>query len=189
MNVFYIDRDAKICAQQHCDKHVVKMVIEYAQLLSSAHRILDGAQSEIIQNNRRKQVWTLPTERPFYVASHVKHPDAIWCRATVPNYQFLASLFRHLCDEYTHRYGRVHVTDGKLRNHLSESPKNILDGAFTDPPQCMPDEYKGPDAVNAYQNLYVGSKARFAKWTNRKPPDWFIQRIENYDSSHFERTR
>ena len=189
MNLFYLDRQAAECARQHCDKHVVKMIIEYAQLLSAAHRILDGVQSEIIQNNRRKQVWTLPTDAPFYVASHVKHPDAIWCRATAPNYRFLVTLFTHLCDEYTHRYGRVHATDTKLRQHLAQFPQNIPAGAFTEPPQCMPDEYKAPDVVTAYQNLYVGSKARFAKWTNRQPPSWFIQRTANYDPSHFERTR
>ena len=42
MNIFYLHKDPKVCAEQHLDKHVVKMLIEYAQLMSTAHRMLDG---------------------------------------------------------------------------------------------------------------------------------------------------
>lgn len=46
MNVFALDRDPYISASYHCDKHVVKMIVEYAQLLSTAHRVLDGTLKE-----------------------------------------------------------------------------------------------------------------------------------------------
>ena len=42
MNIFYLDRDPVIAAQMMCDKHVVKMILESAQMLSTAHRVLDG---------------------------------------------------------------------------------------------------------------------------------------------------
>ena len=42
MNIFYLDNDPKVAAEMHCDKHVVKMLVEYAQILSTAHRMVDG---------------------------------------------------------------------------------------------------------------------------------------------------
>ena len=45
MNIFYLHNDPQIAAQMHCDKHVVKMILEYAQLLSTAHHELDGVPS------------------------------------------------------------------------------------------------------------------------------------------------
>lgn len=190
MNLFYLDRSPQSCAAQHCDSHVIKMIIEYAQLLSTAHRILDGKESVELVNGRRLKRWTLPFgDNDYYLASHVNHPDAVWCRTSSENYKFLYRLFVALCDEYTHRYGKTHATETKCKLPLGKLPDNIPTGPFTDPPLTMPDEYKVDDAVVSYQNLYVGSKSRFAKWTNRKPPEWFIQRIPNYNETDFERTR
>lgn len=185
MNIFFLSRNVQECAQAHCDKHVVKMIVEYAQLLSTAHRVLDGKHQIVLVNNRKQQQWELPGE--FYKASHVNHPDNVWVRESSGNYAFLYRLFIECCMEYTRRYGRVHATQAKAEL-LCSLPKNIPQGPFTDPPPTMPDEYKADDVVTSYQNLYVGSKARFARWTNRRPPEWFIQRTTNYDPSHFERT-
>lgn len=188
MNLFFLSRDPKECAEMHLDKHCVKMIVEYAQLLSTAHRILDGKHSVgLSPNGRRQQQWQL--EGDFYKASHVNHPDAVWCRANNKQYQYLYELFASLCDEYTHRYKKTHATDIKLRNLLSTLPKNIPHGEMIDPPLTMPDQYKVDDAVISYQNLYVGDKAKFAKWTNRRPPQWFVERTPNYDPTNFERTR
>ena len=54
MNIFYLDRHPKICAEYHCDKHTVKMIIEYAQLMSTAHRVLDGEEYYDKTSNGRK---------------------------------------------------------------------------------------------------------------------------------------
>jgi hypothetical protein len=191
MNLFYLSRDAKSAAQGHCDKHVVKMIVEYAQLLSTAHRLLDGEMSiEKSKTGRNVKRWKLAeSDEVFYVASHVNHPAATWCRASSANYKFLYELFIQLCGEYTHRYGKVHATQTKCGLPLSNLPKNIHHGEFVDPPLTMPDEFKVDDAVISYQNLYVVSKARFAKWTNRQPPEWFIQRTPDYDEANFTRTR
>lgn len=211
MNLFLLSRDPLTCAMQHCDKHVVKMIIEYAQLLSTAHRVLDGRKVEWrvtkpdgkikklshyhmdyetsypSADENGKPMVAVINER-IYKASHVNHPAAIWCRASEKNYNYLYELFIHLCTEYTRSYGKVHKTQA-LAKWLDNYPKNIPKGIYTDPPLTMPDEYKVDDAVTSYQNLYVGSKARFAKWTNRRPPNWFIERTPNYDEAHFERTR
>ena len=190
MNLFYIEPEARACAQSHCDAHVIKMIVEYAQLLSTAHRVLDGTEGVELVNGRRLKRWTLAEGNgDYYLASHVNHPAAVWCRASDANYRFLYDLFLELCAEYTHRYGKVHATETKCRASLGRLPGSIPQGAFTAPPQTMPDEYKDDDAVTAYQNLYVGGKARFAKWSNRKPPKWFIQRTPDYNESNFERTR
>ena len=42
MNIFVLDKDPHIAAQMHCDRHVPKMIVESAQMLSTAHRLLDG---------------------------------------------------------------------------------------------------------------------------------------------------
>jgi len=210
MNLFFLSRDPSICAQQHCDKHVVKMILEYAQLLSTAHRLLDGKPQTFdfdLPNGKVKRLthWALPGEtvtpmlmegKPFltignsqaYKVAHQHHPLSFWSRESSGNYQYLFELFVNCLAEYTHRYGKKHSAEALL-NTLSNWPLNIRFAEFVDPPLSMPDEYRTDDAVISYQNLYVGSKARFAKWTNRRPPEWFIQRTPNYDQTHFERTR
>ena len=87
MNIFNLHEDTKKSAQMHCDKHVVKMIIEYAQLMSTAHRILDGVEYEDrTKNNRRIRRWKHPNanvENTLYKASHINHPSAIWTRESL----------------------------------------------------------------------------------------------------------
>lgn len=176
MNVFYLDKDVKTCAEYHCDKHVVKMIIEYAQLLSTAHRMLDGElYLDKTKNGRNIKRWRLDSamEPVLYKASHFNHPSAIWARKSKCNYNWLYRLFANLCDEYTHRYGKIHMTDSKLRDLLQKAPKNIDQGGMTVVPQAMPDHCKLADPIEAYRNYYRVEKQRFAKWTNREIPDWY----------------
>jgi hypothetical protein len=181
MNIFYLDRDAKRAAQMHIDKHVVKMILEYAQLLSTAHRILDGTLVEgLSKSGRKAKRYQLPDQRDslLYTATHSNHPSAIWCRQTSMNYDWLYSLFVETCNEYTYRYSKIHVTDDKLRHALSHRPKNIPQGNFTDPTPAMPDTYKvAGDGVQSYHNYYIGDKHEMARWTNREMPLWFADGI------------
>jgi hypothetical protein len=176
VNIFYLNKDPVRCAEEHCDKHTVKMIIEYAQLLSTAHRVLDG---DLVlgrtQSNRSIKRWNLSDSRndTLYLASHINHPDAIWARQSSGNYTFLYKLFVALCDEYTHRYGKIHATDTKLRAILATAPKNIPIGPMTQPPQAMPDHCKHSDAIQAYKNYYIMEKKRFATWKNREIPIWY----------------
>ena len=177
MNVFYLDNDPLKCAQAHCDKHVVKMIIEYAQLMSTAHRMLDGTMYEDrTANNRRIKRWAHPNvryEQLYYKASHVNHPSAIWTRQSDANYKWLYQMWFQLCLEYTNRYGKTHETYRKLASALSHMPVNIPKGDFTQPPQAMPYTCKMIDAVDAYRRYYIREKKDFAKWTNHDIPEWF----------------
>jgi hypothetical protein len=170
MNIFYLDSDPVKSAELHCDKHVVKMIIEYAQLMSTAHRVLDG---DLYEDRTANNV--------VYKASHINHPSAIWTRASDSNYQFVYDMFVALCNEYTYRYGRVHLTEEKLKDLLQHLPNNIASADFVEPPQAMPDDVKTSNAVDAYQNYYKVYKKDFAKWTDRETPS-FMKNITGKDN-------
>lgn len=178
MNVFYLSKNADACARYHCDKHVVKMILEYAQLLSTAHRVLDGEQVVVVKNGRRCRTYVLRGhlhEATLYKATHVNHPSARWVRESTANYTWLWHLFCAVCDEYTHRYGKIHKTESKLRMILTAPPVNIPRGKFTPPPLAMPDKYMVEgDALASYRAYYIGDKQRMARWKKRNPPKWFV---------------
>jgi len=178
MNIFYLDKDPKTCAQMHVDKHCVKMILEYAQLLSTAHRVLDGTESTVLTGTgRRKKSWTLPDNRDsvLYSATHINHPSAIWARRGEQNYRWLFTLFCELLEEYTYRYGKQHATT-RLLTTLARPPKNIkMDEPFTEPTPAMPDDYKvAGDSVQSYKNYYLGDKQRMFSWKNRETPHWVV---------------
>ena len=177
MNIFYLDFHTDKCAEYHCDKHVLKMIIEYAQLLSTAHRVLDGKEENKLSVNGKTMVkyWTLPDEKEkfLYRAAYYNHPCAIWTRQNKDNYRWLLHLWCALNKEYTKRYDKVHETYKKLIQHIYQFPKNIVIENFTQPPQCMPDECKIKDnTVQAYRNFYKAHKKEFATWKNQVPK-WF----------------
>ena len=176
MNRFVLDLNPVIASQMHCDRHVVKMILEEAQMLSTAHRILDGV-SEVSSTKTGRKItrWRVsdPREDVLYKASHVNHPCTIWCRTTNSNYEWAYSLFINLCKEYTSRYGRTHMTETKLLDILKATPKNIPHGPLTKFPQAMPDECKTEDSITAYRNYYLYHKKKIARWTKRNIPDWF----------------
>lgn len=159
----------------HVDKHCVKMILEYAQLLSTAHRILDGTESIVISpTGRKKKVWTLSDHRNdvLYSATHINHPSAIWVRHSLENYQWLYNMFRDLIKEYTYRYGKDHKC-AMLLSNLQYPPNNIPKGPFTEPTPAMPDEYKvAGDSISSYKNYYLGAKTRMFSWKNRPTPTW-----------------
>ncbi len=176
MNIFYLDPNPRTCAEMHCDKHVVKMIIEYAQLLSTAHRVLDGvATPGRTATGRRRTDYVLHPNRDgvLYRATHLNHPSAVWARATSANYDWLYVLWRELMIEYTYRYNKHHACE-KLINGLKPLPYNITKGDFTEPPPAMPDycKIKG-NSVASYRNYYIKEKVSFAKW-KREIPKWFI---------------
>ena len=164
MNVFYLDHDTQKCAEYHNDKHCVKMILEYAQLLSTAHRLIDGDDCNQL----------------VYKSTHKNHPSSIWARENKSNYEWLYDLFWRLCNEYTHRYEKVHLSYKKLRLILAYPPKNMNGGDFTQPTPAMPDECKTPnDSLASYRFYYQTEKDHIAKWTKRDKPDWFVsQEIE-----------
>lgn len=177
MNVFFLDTDPIKAAQYHADKHVVKMILESAQLLSTAHRVLDGTiGTKLSKSGARLKDYTLPDsvrQDSLYKASHVNHPCAIWCHATTGNYRWLHDLFVALGKEYSYRYQKQHASIEALDWLLDVEPDFIMHGAFEMPPQAMPDDCKTTDTVAAYRNYYMTHKRDIAVWTKRSVPDWY----------------
>ena len=177
MNIFYLSNNPTNCAQQHVDKHVVKMTLEYGQLMSTAHRVLDGQPYYgKTKNNRNIQRWLLPDSREEVVwkASHFNHPSGIWVRQSADHYTWLYSLWLEMLSEYTHRYGKHHAAE-RMKPVFSTLPKNIPHlGWLSEPPPAMPDEYKVGNVIQSYRNYYMGDKKSFASWKNRDMPTWFI---------------
>lgn len=179
MNIFYLHNLTPICAQFHNDKHCVKMILEYAQLLSTAHRILDGEQYIDASSGRKIKRWQLKgsaAENLLYKATHINHPSAVWARDNKENYMWLAQLLDDLCKEYTHRYGRIHKceTDGLVRWLASYAPKNIANRPWTQPTPAMPDDCKVKgDSLASYRKYYIQNKRHLAKWSKREVPEWY----------------
>jgi len=154
MNIFLLDENPQINAQYHCDKHVVKMILETAQLLCSVNHLCGD-------------------NEPPYKLAHKNHPCSIWCRASLTNYLYLCELGLELSKEYTYRYNKHHKSTDVIQWCLNNLP-NIPDIGFTPPALAMPDQYKVDDFVQSYRNYYIGEKKGFATWKNREVPYWFI---------------
>jgi hypothetical protein len=178
MNIFYLDYNPYKCAEMHVDKHCIKMILEYAQLLSTAHRVLDGVElNGLSESGRKKKFWTLGDRRDYtlYKATHINHPSDVWVRQNQQNYIWLSQLLHALCKEYTYRYGKIHkVERDGLLEELYNWPMNIPMGEFTEPTPAMPDDVKvAGDSIKSYHNYYIKNKAHLANWKNRKVPDWY----------------
>jgi len=154
----------------HVDKHVCKMVIEYAQLMSTAHRVLDGEMyiGKTV-NNRNIKRWRLPDERETRLMkpTMMNHPSAIWLRQSDSNYRWLYSMWCELQKEFTYRYGKVHAT-ARLIPDLKNVPFNCPVGPFTGPTPAMPDDCKVPgDSLKSYHNYYIMSKSHLWSWKGK----------------------
>jgi hypothetical protein len=158
MNIFILDYDVKKCAQYHCDKHVVKMILETAQLLCGVHHVSESR-------------YEIP-----YKLSHKNHPCSIWARKSLSNYLYLCELGLELCKEYTFRYNKRHKSQDVIEWCLIHKP-NIPDIGFTEPAKAMPDEYKVESVVESYRNYYLGAKSEIAVWKNREKPFWFNEKF------------
>lgn len=162
MNVFVLDLDPAQAAEYHADKHVVKMILETAQLLSAAHHVLDG--EEAIGG--------------IYKKTHANHPCAVWARASSSNYRWLLELGYALLGEYSRRYqGREHKT-GAVLDLLRALPRRLPQGHLTPFAQAMPSQYQHPDPVMAYRAYYQAEKRSIATWKLSTPPWWGAEETE-----------
>lgn len=156
MNIFFLDANIKLCAQSHCDKHVNKMILESAQLLSSVHHFV-GTDSCAL-----------------YKPTHMNHPCAVWARQSINHYLYLLDLMDALNEEARFRYShrKVHLS---LTKAQSWPFPRLPDIKFVPPPKCVHEDFKGiADTVEAYRAYYRRDKRDIATWTLRRPPDWFI---------------
>ena len=185
MNIFILDNDITKCAEYHCDKHLIKMILESAQLLCTAHWI-----SEYVGHIPRKltsEEWNEVKKhktiepRPFaYLPTMHNHPCSIWVRESLDNYEWLYCLSLALDEEYGVRYGKSHKS---VRDCILLLPDiSIPRRGLTPFAQAMPDSLKGENAVEAYRRFYHKDKATFAAWTGRSKPEWWIEEEASYES-------
>ena len=174
MNIFVLDPDAATAAHMMCDKHIVKMILESCQLLSTAHHVIDGEQIKI-ESEKRKYTSYSNGNTKICKCTMINHPCTIWTRTTRDNYMWLWKHAYGLAKEYTRRYGKVHVMEKMLMEDLYNPPKNITKGKMTPFAQAMPDQYRDFDAVIAYRKYYINEKKRFAKWKTGEIPQWFTE--------------
>jgi len=154
MNIFVLDYNPKICAKYHCDRHVVKMILESAQILST-----------VINSKLKMEVTDL------YKSTHVNHPVVKWVKKSKQNFDWLLELSLYLCDEYNDRYEKTHKSL-KVLERCALFSKIFRDKGLTPFALCMPDEYKTNDVVESYRNYYIAEK-RFAKWKKGNIPEWW----------------
>jgi hypothetical protein len=150
MNIFVLDKDPYRAAEMLCDKHVVKMCLETAQILST---INDGP----------------------YKPTHMKHPCTLWAGEFMGNYRWLVAHGKGIAMEYEHRYGKRHKSEEII--YALDWPLKLLPEGHSDFALAMPDQYKTKDAVESYRNYYM-SKKDFCNWTNREIPEWFLEKLD-----------
>lgn len=159
MNIFVLDLDPVKAAEYHCDKHVIKMILETGQLLSTTCRYFDIDYG--------------------YKKTHVNHPCAIWARQSYQNILWLQRLGIELCFQYTKRYFKLHKSlDVILQLPLDEirekfGKNNIELNNMTRFALAMPEQYKTNDVVESYRNYYIHEKKDICTWKIDKPV-WFI---------------
>jgi len=158
MNIFFLDSCPVNSAQYLCDKHVVKMVLESAQLLSTAWRLLN---KDFI------------TDSIFYKITHKNHPCSVWVRNNSANYNWVCKHALALCYEYKYRYNKNHKCYPIIvLANLNRPQFKIYTTYISKPPLAMPDKYKSENYVRSYRDYYLGEKMKFAKWTKRNIPFW-----------------
>jgi hypothetical protein len=151
VNIFVLDSNIKKCAQDHCDKHVVKMILEAAQILSTVLR-LNGVDYG-------------------YKVTHANHPCTSWAGKSLSNWKWLRSLAFELNQEYKFRFGRE--INHKSFDLTQSMPVLIIpDLGLTSFAQVMPEKYRHKDPVTAYRNYYLGEKQKILSWTRRSVPSW-----------------
>ena len=157
MNIFVLHQNPWRAAQAHCDKHVVKMILETAQILSTVIR--------------KKHPTELLTE--LYKPTHINHPCVLWAEQSYPNMTWLYNLGMALCYEYKYRYGKVHASKKVIKVCGEIIPHcDYPQSGHTPFTQAMPAQYRQLNAVKAYRNYYKNEKADLLTYTKRPKPLW-----------------
>ena len=153
MNIFVLDKNPEKAAYYHCDKHVVKMILESCQILCTVHHLFAVYP-------------TIP-----YRKTHASHPCIIWVMQSQGNFEWLIQLTKYLLHEYTYRYGKTHKSR-EVYNWMLEHPLPFNPKILTEFAQVMPDIYKSSDPVLAYREYYKYGKKSILKYSVRGLPDW-----------------
>lgn len=181
MNLFILDYDHDLNAQYHIDKHVSKMQLEAAQMLATTiwvdkligfvPRALNKLELATIKN----EMISLPPieERTFlrYKCAHINHPCTIWMRESYDNFEWTQVYVNALNEEAQFRGYKEHASC--IETNRMPLPERLPSLGLTPFAQAMPDDYKNPDAVEAYRTYYKHDKASIATWKVRGAPDWW----------------
>ena len=152
MNIFVVDNDPVVAGTVLCDKHIVKMPLETAQMLCTAVNKYGG---------------TSP-----YKSAYVNHPCTQWASSSYDHFLWLCTHGDALCWEYRARYGRRHKCHDVIQHCRKVGRWLLPRNGWTTHPQCMPDEYHHTDVVTAYRQYYQGDKAYMATWKQNMPEWW-----------------
>ena len=184
MNIFILSLDPKEAAEYHCDKHVIKMILETTQLLYQCWAALDEnnwretLEQELENNetlNEMKENGQKVNFKTYKCGKgHMNHPCSKWVRESVENYKWLCELGKRLCDEKMHRWSKnkQHSCLGHLEVLSKYVPTTLPKTPLTDFAKAMPEEYKSTNSVESYRMYYNQDKMRMFKWTNRPVPYW-----------------
>lgn len=181
MNLFFLDRDLDKCAEYHIDRHVGKMQLEAAQLLTMAlwtdkyigyaPRKLNSDELKIIKEHKKNEPSIEKRTFTRYLPTHENHPCSIWVRSSLEHFYWTVCYVNALNSECVWRGYKSHASCDVVNS--MPIPTSIPDIGWTDPPLCMPDKFHGPDTVEAYRKFYIDDKASFASWKRRGEPHWW----------------
>lgn len=185
MNLFFLDEDLDKCAEYHVDKHIGKMQLEAAQILSTTlwiDKLFGFIPRKLTCEEIKELKYAISLEpsinnRSFtrYLPTHVSHPCAIWARSSLEHHYWLICYINALDSENIYRGNKPHASC-KEANRLPD-PINLENIGWTEPPQCMPDQYKINSTVMAYRTYYLREKAHLASWKVRGAPPWWNPRV------------
>lgn len=189
MNIFILHEDPKEAAIMHCERHILKMIIEHTQMLAASyyHTIGISRKKEIAENQEKvSQLFKgFPrkdedgNDKP-YAITHVNHPCTVWTRESLTNFNWLLDCTKYMCEEFTYRYGGKHSVEFII-DWMYENPPNLKDIGLTEFAQAMPDVYKSDSATEAYRKYYA-YKTTYMKvnWKlEERIPNWWNESFIN----------
>jgi len=184
MNIFVLSKDTVAAAQMHVDKHVVKMVLETAQILSTAVRLAPYVKDPSMSKEACSVIHDafIKENMSFiYKPSHQKHPCVIWASTNLTRFSWLKKLGIALSEEYTYRYGKIHKSDRIIRDVFYPSTGTYFVEQPLEPfALAMPDIYKTDNVVESYRRYYLGAKQRMLVYTKRAPPSWIPEGVARW---------
>lgn len=181
MNLFYLDDDLDKCAEYHIDKHVGKMQLEAAQLMTTTlwvDRYL-GYIPRKLNSEELKELNSVKAKEPSiesrtftrYLPTHVNHPCAIWARSSLEHHYWIICYINALNAETLYRGNKSHASCAEA-NRMPE-PIRLPDIGWHKPALAMPDQLKSDDPVASYRRFYMLDKGPFASWKVRGKPHWW----------------
>lgn len=199
MNIFVLHEDPKIAAQMHCERHILKMIIEHTQMMAAAYYSTIGISRKKQIPDNQEAVNNLfrgfprkdenGNDRPYSI-SHVNHPCTVWTRSSLTNFYWLLDCTKALCEEFTHRYKGKHSVEF-IVDWMYQNPPKLEDQGLTPFAQAMPEFYKSENAVEAYRKYYAFKTTYMrVNWKlEERIPHWWTQEFINECVEIYEKNK